>query len=73
MKWHTRAWLGESEQPVRVIGSDDGGYRIVGPVDEPGFKGYKLFEGIEHVATHRKLYWAKLDAEERARRALENV
>lgn len=63
IEWRTRAWLGQSEHPVRVIGSDCARFQIVGPVDEPGFKGYKLFDGGEHVSTHRKLYAAKEEAE----------
>jgi hypothetical protein len=43
--------------------SEGGEFRIVGPVSEPGFRGYKLLRGGEHVATRVRLKDAKRDAE----------
>lgn len=51
-----------SKTPFGLL-SHDGQFRIVGPVDEPGFKGYKLLHGGNHVSTHRLLREAKASAE----------
>ena len=47
-----------SENPYRLMA---GGRRrlaaieIIGPVDEPGYKGYKLFANGRHIETHERL------------------
>jgi len=51
-----------SRMPFGLL-SGDGQFRIEGPFDEPGFKGYKLLHGGEHVSTHRLLREAKEEAE----------
>ena len=46
--------------------SESGRFKIAERIDEPGFKGYPLFEYGVHVETHRLLRDAKAAAEERA-------
>lgn len=48
---------------LRSVDDQGSRFRISHRVDEPGHKGYKLFDGDRHVSTHKLLRDAKAYAE----------
>lgn len=71
LEWRRAEWLpGEGGLPERFrllhgkLESVDGRFKIAERIREPGYDGWPLFDGGEHVSTHRLLRDAKTAAEE---------